>query len=92
MKIWNAFPELRLEIFKKVTHSQDYTLDLARHLDKHGISAKFIRIGLFVKQPDGTYNFDYVDEEKRRIFSEVLDSEDPIDTFLECHDRLGRKT
>lgn len=89
MKLWEANPTLRIELKELHDGSGDFHL---RFVHTKGMKWKFERIGYFIKQPDGTFKFEYQKEEEKLAFAKIIQSDDPIKTFLKIHkDRKDRK-
>jgi hypothetical protein len=88
MKLWQAYPTLRIELMEVQDGSGDFLLQFVHNEEWHW---KFERIGFFIKQPDRTFNFKFSTELEKRNFAEIIQSDDPIKTFLKLHAELKEK-
>lgn len=88
MKLWQAYPILRIELKEVLDDSGDFEL---RFVHTKGMHWKFERIGFFIKQPDGTFEFEYPTEQEKLNLAEIIRSENPIKTFLRLHKELKEK-
>jgi hypothetical protein len=89
MKIWDAFPTLRLELGKRLNKSEDLRLEIVHYTEKHHKRWSLLTVGFFIKQPDGTFNFEYKNEERKKMFAEILMSEEAVKTFWKHHDKIS---
>lgn len=88
MKLWQACPTLRIELREVLDGSGNYEM---RFVHTEGMQWKFERIGFFIKQPDGTFEFEYPTELEKHNFGEIIQSENPIKAFLRLHKELKEK-
>jgi hypothetical protein len=82
MKLSQAYPTLRIEL------AGDFLLQFVHNEDCHW---KFERIGFFIKQLDGTFKFEYSTEQEKLNFAEIIQSDDPVNTFLRLHQEIEEK-
>jgi hypothetical protein len=54
---------------------------------RDGDKYKSMTIGAFNKQPDGMFDFEFISEKRKKVFSEVYQSKDQVKTFLEIMSR-----
>ena len=87
IKYWSWHNGFELSLVYKSKQSENFVLDLWHN---SGNTGSCFRIGHFIKQPDGTFNFEYRDEEARKEFSAILTSKNPVKQFY-CGQHIQRK-
>ena len=75
-------PQLRVKCQQGKRVPADFILALSRGKDDPD---RYIRIGYFIKQSDGMFIFEYVSDDSRRYFSQIIQSDDPVIAFLRLH-------
>jgi hypothetical protein len=77
MKLWQAYPKLRAAL---MDFDEKCRLEFVYDDGKRILSSL---IGSFIPQPDGTFSFKF---SPTSLFKQVLESDDPIETFVALFD------